>query len=145
MKDKKNKGLRKTIFSFSLLIIALFTLFQVSKYSVFFGNISNEIVTTIIAVVFLILGIYLNKKSLNKPKSEVFEIDIQKIKSLEISERELQVLNEISNGLSNQEIADKLYVTESTIKTHVSNLLVKLNAKRRTQAVQIAKDLHILH
>jgi DNA-binding NarL/FixJ family response regulator len=145
MKNNKNRDLKKTILSFSLLIIALITLFQISKYSVLFGNFSNELATTVIAVVFLVVGIYLNKKSLNKSKPKVFKIDTQKIKSLEISQREMQVLNEISNGLSNKEIAEKLFITESTIKTHVSNLLVKLNAKRRTQAIQIAKDLHILH
>lgn len=50
----------------------------------------------------------------------------------------------ISEGLSNKEIGEKLYISESTIKTHVSNLLSKLNAKRRTQALQIAKDLEII-
>ncbi|MEL6919365.1 MAG: LuxR C-terminal-related transcriptional regulator [Bacteroidota bacterium] len=50
----------------------------------------------------------------------------------------------MSSGLSNKEIADKLFVSESTIKTHVSNVLLKLNAKRRTQAVQIAKEMRII-
>jgi DNA-binding NarL/FixJ family response regulator len=53
-------------------------------------------------------------------------------------------LKEVAEGLSNKEIADKLFLTESTIKTHVSNLLLKLNAKRRTQAIQIAKELQII-
>jgi len=63
---------------------------------------------------------------------------------LEISKRKYEVLKGISLGLSNKEIADKLFISESTIKTHVSNLLLKLNAKRRTQAIQIAKDHNIL-
>jgi len=54
------------------------------------------------------------------------------------------VFQAISEGLSNKEIANKLFLSESTIKTHVSNLLVKLNAKRRTQALQIAKDFQII-
>lgn len=72
------------------------------------------------------------------------EIDLKKIKKLEITEREYEVLQLISQGMSNKEIANSLFLTESTIKTHVSNLLVKLNAKRRTQAVQIAQQLNIL-
>lgn len=56
----------------------------------------------------------------------------------------IEVLQAISEGLSNKEIGNKLYLSESTIKTHVSNLLVKLNAKRRTQALQIAKDYKII-
>lgn len=71
-------------------------------------------------------------------------MDLEKIKALEITAREYQVLELISKGFSNKEIADHLFLTKSTIKTHVSNLLVKLNAKRRTQAVQVAQELNIL-
>lgn len=135
--------MKKTIISFSLLIIALLLLFQISKYSVFFGKTSVELVTTIVAIVFLVLGIYINKKSLGR-KQKTTQIDTTKISELEISTREYEVLQQIAKGLSNKEIADELFVSESTIKTHVSNLLLKLNAKRRTQAVQIAKELNIL-
>lgn len=108
------------------------------------GNLNTEIVVAIIAVVFFFIGVYLNKKSLHKVRNISVEIDHKKIKELDISNREYEVLVAISEGLSNKEIADKLFVSESTIKTHVSNLLVKLNAKRRTQALQIAKDLQII-
>lgn len=136
--------MKKTILTFSLLVIALLLLFQVSKYSVFFGKVSVEIVTTIVAIIFLVLGIYLNKKSLRKLTNRTSEIDEKKIKELEISNREYEVLQKISEGLSNKEIAEQLFVSESTIKTHVSNLLLKLNAKRRTQAIQIAKEFNII-
>jgi len=72
------------------------------------------------------------------------EIDLEKVEALEISKREYEVLQQIASGLSNKEIGEKLFLSESTVKTHVSNLLVKLNAKRRTQAIQIAKDYQIL-
>ena len=68
----------------------------------------------------------------------------RKIEELGLSKREYEVLQEIALGLSNQEIADKLFVSESTIKTHVSNLLIKLDAKRRTQAIRISKSLNII-
>ena len=137
--------MKKTILIFSLLIVAFLTLFQISKYSIFFGKTSVELVTTIVAVVFLIVGVYLNKKSLHTNETSTTEINHQKIKELEISKREYEVLQEIALGLSNKEIAEKLFVSESTIKTHVSNLLLKLNAKRRTQAVQIAKKHNVLN
>jgi len=73
------------------------------------------------------------------------EIDFKKIEDLEISKREYEVLQLISKGHSNKEIAEQLFLTESTIKTHVSNLLVKLNAKRRTQAIEIAKQHQIIY
>ena len=137
-------NMKKTILVFALLIVALFTIFKISKYSIVFGNTSIEYIIAIIAVVFFIIGIYINKKSLHQPLKSATEIDAQKIEELEISKREYEVLKGISLGLSNKEIADKLFISESTIKTHVSNLLVKLNAKRRTQAIQIAKDHNIL-
>lgn len=136
--------MRKTILVFGLLIIALLLLFQISKYAVVFGYLNIEIVIAVIAILFFFIGIYLNKNSLHKKSLPTTEIDYQKIKTLAITDREYEVLQGISNGLSNKEIADKLYVSESTIKTHVSNLLLKLNAKRRTQAIQIAKDFQII-
>lgn len=136
--------MKKTILVFGLLILALLLLFQLSKYSMISGNLDIEIVVAIIAIVFFFIGIYMNKKSLHKHRKPSNEIDLDKIKKLDISTREYEVLQEIASGLSNKEIADKLFVSESTIKTHVSNLLLKLNAKRRTQAIQIAQDLQIL-
>lgn len=136
--------MKKTILVFALLIFAILLLFQLSNYAMISGDLNTEIVVAVIAVVFFFVGVYLNKKSLHKKRSTSIEIDDKKIKELDISKREYEVLVAISEGLSNKEIAEKLFVSESTIKTHVSNLLVKLNAKRRTQAIQIAKDLQII-
>ena len=135
--------MKKTVFAFSGIIIALLVLFQVSTYYYATGDLSIEILIAAIAVIFLFLGIYLNKKSLHKPPSTTLADPKQLIK-LGISKREYEVLIEIAKGLSNKEIAAKLFVTESTIKSHVSNLLVKLASKRRTQAIKKAKELQIL-
>lgn len=135
--------MKKTILVFSVLIIALLALFQLSKYSVVSGDTQIEVVIGVIAIIFFFVGVYLNKRSLNK-QATIKVIDLKRIEVLEISKREYQVLQQIASGLSNKEIANKLFVSESTIKTHVSNLLVKLNAKRRTQAVQMAKDQNII-
>lgn len=136
--------MKKTILVFGLLILALLLLFQFSKYAVISGNLNSEIVIAIIAIVFFFIGVYLNKKSLHKQDNNYAEINHKKIEDLAISKREYEVLLGISDGLSNKEIGEKLFVSESTVKTHVSNLLSKLNAKRRTQALQIAKDLKII-
>ncbi|MDJ0645144.1 MAG: response regulator transcription factor [Flavobacteriaceae bacterium] len=137
--------MKKTIISFSLLIVALIILFQTSKYSIFFGKTSIELVIIGVAVTFLILGIYLNKRNQKNSSYSPVEIDQEAIDKLAISKREYQVLQKISEGLSNKEIAEALFVSESTIKTHVSNLLIKLDSKRRTQAIQKAKKMHILN
>lgn len=136
--------MKKTIVVFALLILALLLLFQISTYSIIYGNTTTEIVVAAIAIVFFIAGIYINKRSLAKKMRTSSEIDHQKIKRLEITSREYEVLKEIASGLSNKEIAAKLFLSESTIKTHVSSLLLKLDAKRRTQAIQKAKELYIL-
>lgn len=136
--------MKKTIFVFSALIVALLVLFQLSQYAYLSGDISIEIIIAIIAIVFFFIGIYINKKTLGKKEKTPSPIDPKKIEQLGISQREYEVLVQLSKGLSNKEIAETLFVSESTIKTHVSNLLVKLEAKRRTQAIRRAKDLQIL-
>lgn len=136
--------MKKTIFVFSGLILSLLLLFQFSKYAFILGNLKLELFLVIIAVVFFVIGIVINKKSLHKPIIDSKEINHKKITELEITPREYEVLQAISKGLSNKEIADTLFLSESTIKTHVSKLLIKLNAKRRTQALKIAKDLKLI-
>nr|WP_304608089.1 response regulator transcription factor [Lentiprolixibacter aurantiacus] len=119
-------------------------LFKLSTYAVVGGNLKIELVIAAVALAFFFIGIYLNKKSLSSKTNNTSEVDTDKIAELGLSKREYEVLQEISRGLSNREIADKLYLSESTVKTHVSNLLLKLNAQRRTQAVKIARQLNIL-
>lgn len=128
------------------MIIALLVLFQLSKYSVLSGDLNIEFMIAGIALIFFLIGIYLNKKSLQKKNilDTSGKIDDEKISELGISNREYEILIEISEGLSNKEIAEKLFVSESTVKTHVSNLYVKLDAKRRTQAIQRAKDMNLI-
>ncbi|NER18046.1 DNA-binding response regulator [Spongiivirga citrea] len=108
------------------------------------GESKIEIVIAVIAVIFFILGVYLNKKSLHSEKPSDNEIDQSQIDAIGLSKREYEVLIQIHKGFSNKEIAEHLFLSESTIKTHVSNILVKLDAKRRTQAIQKAKALQIL-
>ena len=86
----------------------------------------------------------INKKTLRKKAIPDISINTEKIAELGISKREYEVLLQISKGQSNKEIADELFVSESTVKTHVSNLLLKLDAKRRTQAIQKAKNMGII-
>ncbi len=135
--------MKRTILSFAVLILAILLLFQISKYSVISGDAKLEWVIGGIAIVFFFVGIFINKKTGKKLEASK-EIDHKKIETLEITKREYEVLQSIAEGLSNQEIAEKLFLSESTIKTHVSNILIKLDAKRRTQAVKIAKAQNII-
>jgi ATP/maltotriose-dependent transcriptional regulator MalT len=70
--------------------------------------------------------------------------DQAKLESLGITPRELEILELIAAGLSNKEIAARAFVSENTVKTHSSRVFEKLGARRRTQAVQLAKELRLI-
>jgi len=70
--------------------------------------------------------------------------DEKRREDLRITPRELEILNLIAQGMSNREIADRLFVSENTVKTHSSRVFDKLGAKRRTQAVQLGKEFGLL-
>tara|TARA_R110002124_G_scaffold17532_3_gene73157 strand:+ start:13970 stop:14392 length:423 start_codon:yes stop_codon:yes gene_type:complete len=138
---------KKTIIIFGSLIISLLVLFQLGKYSIASGNLKTEFVIAVIALVFFFIGLIINSKSNRQDvenSARISEINTEKIEELGITSREHEILVKISEGLSNKEIADQLFVSESTIKSHVSNLFVKLDVKRRTQAVKKAKTISII-
>ena len=116
---------------------------------------SVEIYGGLIALVFTTLGIWLGLKLTRKkelvivkevavPITEPFAVNQDNLRELAITKRELEILELIASGLSNREIAEKLFVSENTVKTHSSRLFDKLGAKRRTQAVQIAKEMGLI-
>lgn len=137
----------KIIFRFALIVMALLILFQLSNASLFIPSIPADALIGIGAAILIGLGVYFGSSFKKEKIVEVgpsIEVDTQKIKELGLSERELEVLGLIAEGLSDKQIGDKLFVSESTVKTHVFNLFVKLDVKRRTQAVTQAKEWRIL-
>jgi len=91
------------------------------------------------------LGLWVGQKltSPNKIQSEFLKNE-KALGYLGISERELEVLELVAKGLSNQQIAAKLYVSINTVKTHLSHLYEKMNVQRRTQAVEKARSLNLI-
>src|SRR4029079_54194 len=94
------------------------------------------------AVIFFFIGIYFNRKPVSgkeidhqknqSPLDSIsFPVDYSQLKKLGITQREHEVLIKMAEGLSNQEIADALFLSESTVKTHVSNIFFKMDVKRR--------------
>ena len=116
-----------------------------------------EIYIAAIALIFTALGIWLALK-LAKPKVKTIiiekEVYIEKngdfilnqreLNKLGISKRELEVLQLMAEGLSNQEIASRLFLSLNTIKTHSSRLFEKMDVERRTQAIDMAKKIGII-
>lgn len=148
----------KEVFIYSLSMALLILLLKWLEAHFIVYNYRLDIFIGSIAVVFTVLGIWLALK-LVKPKvethiiekeiyidrSHTHEINQEEIDKLRISKRELEVLNLMAKGFSNDEIAGKLFVSLNTIKTHSSNIYMKLDVKRRTQAMEKAKSLNIIN
>ena len=139
--------MRSIVIGFGLLIVCLLILFRIAEVNFIQGNIKLEIIVAIAAVIFFFVGLYFNNRQMGKPsaeKSASSSISYEEIKKAGLSQREHEVLVKMAEGLSNQEIAKSLFLSESTIKSHVSSILFKLDAKRRTQAIQFAKERKIV-
>ena len=147
--------MRPIIIGFGLLILCLLILFRIGEVNFIKGDVKLEVIVSIAALIFFFVGLYFNYQSQKKAAQSsssahnpvdpsATTVDYEQIKKLGLTQREHDVLLKMAEGLSNQEIATALFLSESTIKTHVSNILFKLDAKRRTQAVQVAKQLKIV-
>lgn len=134
---------------------ALIIVLRLIEYRFLVVEHSMEIYGGLIALLFAVVGVVLGLKLTRKkevivlkevlvPTSAPFALNEQRLRELSITRRELEILELIANGMSNREIADKLFVSENTVKTHSSRLFDKLSAKRRTQAVQIGKELGLI-
>ena len=147
--------MKRDILIYGLLGGMLITLLKLTEYHFIVLERSLEIYGGLIAAVFAIVGIWLGLK-LTKNKETVvvrevpvsagplFVLNRSRLEELGITPRELEILELIAKGLSNREIAEKLFVSENTVKTHSSRLFDKLDAKRRTQAVQIGKEMGLI-
>ena len=134
-----------------LLIVVL----KLVEYRFLVVEHSVEIYGGLIALVFASLGIWLGLKLTSKKEvvvikeiavsaAQPFALNEQRLRELGITKRELEILELIAKGMSNREIAEKVFVSENTVKTHSSRLFDKLSAKRRTQAVQIGKEFGLI-
>ena len=104
---------------------------------------SGGIYLFLIAAAFLALGVYIGARVI-APRPRAFDGNPQAVQSLNISPRELDVLRELAAGYSNKEIAIRLHIAPDTVKTHVARLFEKLEAKRRTDAINRARELGIV-
>ena len=149
---KLRPGLRRAlrdIILYSLCGGVLITVLKLTEYRFLVVEHSVEIYAGLIAAVFAALGIWLGlsitrRKSPAPPSTDQFTPDRTRQDELAITPRELEILGLIAAGLSNREIADRLFVSENTVKTHSSRLFDKLGARRRTQAVQLGKEARLI-
>jgi DNA-binding CsgD family transcriptional regulator len=158
---------KKTVLVYGLLGGALITALELLEYRFLVIEHSLEIYGGLVALLFSTLGIWLGLKltriretvivrevpvpvevplrvEVAAPASNGFILNEARLEQLRITRRELEILQLIAAGLSNREIAERLYVSENTVKTHSGRVFDKLNAKRRTQAVQLAKEAGLI-
>ena len=144
--------MKRHVLIYGLIGGVLIALLQWMQYRFLVLEHSLEIYGALVAATFAILGIWLGLK-LTKTKEKIvvkevpaqpFVLDDKKRENLGITRRELDILELIAQGLSNREIADKLFVSENTVKTHSSRVFDKLGARRRTQAVQLGKEFGLI-
>jgi DNA-binding CsgD family transcriptional regulator len=144
---------------YGLLAGVLIAGLKLVEYRFLIVEHSIEIYGGIVALLFSVIGIWLGLK-LTRTRERVvvrevpvevpvrvgepFVADPERVRQLGITPRELEILEAIAAGLSTREIAAKLFVSENTVKTHSKRLFEKLNARRRTQAVQIAKEAGLI-
>jgi DNA-binding CsgD family transcriptional regulator len=146
-------GVRKHVLLYGLLLGVLIAVLNLIEYRWLVLEHSVEIYGAFVAAVFASLGIWLGLK-LTRHKVVVREVmvaapvdfvrDDKKVESLGLTPRELEILELIAQGLSNKEIAARVHVSENTVKTHSSRVFDKLGARRRTQAVQLGKELRLI-
>lgn len=145
----KNFAIR--IFVYGLIMAIALSLLKILEAQYLLKDLSIEIYIGFIAAAFTALGIWVGymfvkntQAKTASPQNEDTYANQDALAKSGISPREWEVLKLMAHGCSNQEIADKLFISLPTVKTHSSNLFTKLDAKRRTQAIQKAKELKLL-
>lgn len=145
----------RNIILYGLALAGLLILLKWLEWRFIIFDHAIEVYSGALALVFTGLGIWLAVK-LAKPKVQPVvvvqpapeapkqEIDEKELARLGLSGREQEVLQLMAEGLSNQEIADRLFVSLNTVKTHCSRIFEKLDVKRRTQAIEKSKRMRLI-
>jgi DNA-binding CsgD family transcriptional regulator len=139
-----NRGMWKTIAAYGGALAAGALALAWLDYDRLAWSRPGEIYMALIAAAFLALGVWLGMRLFAAPRPVRFDGNPRAVASLGISPRELAVLGELAAGRSNKEIARRLEVSPNTVKTHLAKLYEKLGAKRRTDAINRARELGII-
>ncbi|MFQ5524785.1 MAG: response regulator transcription factor [Thermoanaerobaculia bacterium] len=136
--------MKRTILLYSLTIALAALFLQWLEYQRAVRTFTPEFYSVALATAFLALGIWVGRRLTARHPRAGFEKNTQALDYLGITEREVEVLELLAQGHSNKEIADSLFVSPNTVKTHLAHLYDKLEVARRTQAIQKAKALRLI-
>jgi DNA-binding CsgD family transcriptional regulator len=147
--------MRRQVLLYGFLGGALIAGLKIIEYRWLVIDHSIEIYGAVVAMMFAGFGVWLGLRLTRRTENVIvrevpipapvdFVRDESKLIALGITPRELEILQLIAGGLSTREIADRAHVSENTVKTHSSRLFDKLGARRRTQAVRLAKDFRLI-
>jgi DNA-binding CsgD family transcriptional regulator len=151
--------MKRHVLIFGLVGGLLIATLQYTEYRFVVIEHSVELYSALVAILFAAFGIWLGLRITRRretiretvvvkevfvPTPESFAPDMARQQTLGITARELEILSLVARGLSNREIATQLFVSENTVKTHCARAFDKLGAKRRTQAVQLGKELGLI-
>ena len=144
--------MRRTILVYGLVGAALAVALKLAEYRFLVVEHSLELYGLLVALLFAALGIWLGLKLTRPPNAwscakfrrrattTPFSVSAASVERLGVTPRELEILGLIAEGLEHTRDRERLFVSENTVKTHSSRLFAKLGARRRTQAVQVAKE-----
>jgi DNA-binding NarL/FixJ family response regulator len=140
--------MKQVVIGFGLLITALLILFKIAALYHLYNAANDDLWIAGFSILFLLIGILLSRKLFVKTQivtqQKPSEINPQHLLRSGFSKREAEILLLMHEGLSNQQIADKLFVSENTVKKHISNIFLKLQVERRTEAIKKALELSII-
>ena len=137
--------MKKTTFIYGFALAAFAILLKTIEYKWMVKDITVEIYITVIAITFCVLGIWVGNRLVERKNNQLpFKRNKQAIKSLGLSTRELQVLTELLKGHTNQKIAENLFISINTVKTHLKNSYSKLDVNNRILAIEKLKSLNII-
>ncbi len=145
----------KHILLYSLALAVLIFGLKWLQWNFLIVDNAIDIYIGLIAVIFTVLGVWIATQSIRPkkivvekqiftPRPKTFTLNEMALKELALTHREFEILQLLAKGHSNSKIADQLFLSISTIKTHVSNLFIKMNVNSRYHAITKAKELEIV-
>lgn len=135
----------RTILISSILLAAAIIGLKILEYSFINDDLHIGIYIGVLITVAAIVGVWIGREFFARRKTIIQngtpEMNTAALRDYGLSKRETEILGLIEKGYTNQKIADTLFVSLSTVKSHTSNIYTKLSVKNRTQAIAKAKEI----